>query len=1271
MKNTIIFVFKSLLLLSLLLLIGGLTYAFTLWMQWPWWVGLFFLLGYIGLYLSWIFIRKLLLRRKEQNFVHQVIEQDEAYIKGMDSSQEGLRDLQGRWQEAVETLKSSHLSKLGNPLYVLPWYMVIGESHSGKSTAIQSAKLSAPFSETRKIGGVAGTRNCDWWFFEQAVILDTAGRYTIPLEEGRDKQEWQKFLSLLVKYRKKEPLNGLVVTIAADKLLRSDQETVDSDARNIRQRIDELMRVLGKVFPVYVLVTKCDLVQGMTQFCNQLPEESLEQAMGGINKNNKGIRSFLHEVGEAIGDRLQKLRLQLLQGKRTPGQKQPSAAADLLLFPNEFQNLHKRLSSFVETTFQENPYQEPPILRGLYFSSGRQEGSPYSHFLHALGLIKEQEVLPDTNRGLFLHDLFARILPEDRSLFAPTQRAMDWNRLTRNIGLTAWSTIILALCGLLSFSFVKNLSTLQNSAEAFKQSVVLQGELLADTSVMERFQKAISTMEEHNNSWWIPRFGLHQSEKTERLLKQKYCLRYNDEFSERLNAQLDATVASFSAATPDNILGSFVAHLAKRINLIQARLDDKTPESLLDLAQPSFQPLFHGEDARLISELSDRVVQQYHYYLNWQDNRQTLLEETNRLQRDLQHILSIPETNLNWLVSWINHNSGMEVLNVQDFWNAPLNQKNIATVPPAFTLEGKNRIDTLLTEIEAALTDPLIITSNKTRFQKWYLMAYRQVWFDFADKFPQAEYYLDDGSSWQQVAMTMSTDKSPYFALLQTMARELTPLNEEEKDNEWIQLVNRIELARVEAMREAAIKENNSILAKVTKKGKKALKSIEKKTGVDSGELLASQLESGKIFNSYQNSLKDIVLATSSRSVSYSMAAEIFKEDPAISKSPFYAAKKDLISLRGELSQPGQEQKMVWRLLAGPLTFLRDYTCLEASCHLNGLWEKNVLVEIQDITDKTVLNDQLFQENGYAIRFIKGPAAPFLSRSLKKGFYPKTTLGRMIPFDKKFLHFLTEGIRLAKFKPDFALSDDIPLDLQLEADDVFGAKPEPKKEIPIPPEPTIKANYGVQITANPTSANKDASIMPHVTTLELVCGDKTTNLVNLNYPIRKKMSWEPENCEEVNLRIEIGSLVLKKNYAGKLALAYFAKDFKDGSYVFSPKDFPEQQKPLLRMRIKNIKVNFQIKGGRPLIDIIDQQERRAKVLAEVEEKRKADATSSGQAIKELLATWDRKQKMTALENEAVKKAWKAKQQQKVKQLKESWEQKLPDVPHDITSCWDN
>ncbi len=277
-------------------------------------MGIFLLLILVGLGIGFLFFRKLWLRRKEQQFVQQVIEQDESQLKKLSGKEkDDLKELQDRWKEAMEALRRSHLRKQGNPLYVLPWYMVIGESGSGKTTAITSARLSSPFAEVNRTSGISGTRNCDWWFFEQAIILDTAGRYAIPVDEGRDKEEWQRFMTLLVKYRKKEPLHGLIVTLPADKILQGGAEVLEEDGRHIRRRIDELMRVLGIKFPVYVLVTKCDLIQGMTQFCDQLPEKGLDQPMGFINQDlSTDVAAFLDRAMETLGERLRNLRILLL-----------------------------------------------------------------------------------------------------------------------------------------------------------------------------------------------------------------------------------------------------------------------------------------------------------------------------------------------------------------------------------------------------------------------------------------------------------------------------------------------------------------------------------------------------------------------------------------------------------------------------------------------------------------------------------------------------------------------------------------------------------------------------------------------------------------------------------------------------------------------------------------------------------------------------------------------------------------------------------------------
>jgi type VI secretion system protein ImpK len=63
------------------------------------------------------------------------------------------------------------------------------------------------------VRGIGGTRNCDWWFTDEAVLIDTAGRYTTQSSNREvDAAAWTGFLTLLKKFRPAQPLNGAIVT---------------------------------------------------------------------------------------------------------------------------------------------------------------------------------------------------------------------------------------------------------------------------------------------------------------------------------------------------------------------------------------------------------------------------------------------------------------------------------------------------------------------------------------------------------------------------------------------------------------------------------------------------------------------------------------------------------------------------------------------------------------------------------------------------------------------------------------------------------------------------------------------------------------------------------------------------------------------------------------------------------------------------------------------------------------------------------------------------
>ena len=1146
MKQIISLILKGLLVLVVVALALLIIFGAVLLIGWPWWVGIFILLGIIGLALAVMVLRKFFKRRSEQMFVQQVIAQDEAGYAALGPDEKSsAKELQARWKEAVDALRKSHLRKFGNPLYVLPWYMVIGESGSGKTTAIKSARLSSPFAEMTRTSGISGTRNCDWWFFEQAILIDTAGRYAVPVNEGQDKDEWQAFLSLLAKFRKKEPLNGLVVTVAADHLSRRTKEELEQEGLNIRRRIEELMRVLGAKFPVYLMVSKCDLIQGAAGFCDLLPEKTLNQAMGLVNdKLTLQVQGFVEDVFRTVSERLRELRLLLLN--------QPDRAAtasSMMLFPEELEKLREPLQAYINGTFQENPYQETPLLRGVYFSSGRQEGTPFSHFLNALGLIQGAEVLDRTNKGLFLHDFFSKVLPRDRRLFRPTQYMVQWRNLTRNMGLTAWIAIVVAACGLLSYVFVKNLNALSDIRKEFGKTTLLQGELTTDVIALDRFQTALASIEEHNRNWWVPRMGLNASEEVEGELKQKFVHQFQTGFLTAFDKAMGERMTRFDAQTPAKAFGAHVIHLARRINMLKARLGGQALEQLLARSRPAYDASVLGRDD-VIPDIQDRIGRQSVYALAWQQDEDALNQRLNHLQTWLKHLLTLPGGNLNWLAAWVDADPNAKITALHDFWGGAVDPEAVM-VTPAFTTSGKDQIDGVLAEIEAALNNPLLIAGLKADFTQWYRDAYLERWHGFVQAFFQGPATLSDRDQWQAVARQLLTDQGPYYALIYRLQSEFEPWIESGSLPSWVGLAYDWQAVRKQAAAGAAADlKDAGLVRKATSKVSSKLHQAEHAIGVKARAPLDTKVlfASGAALAAYEKELAAVAKGAESRQVAFKQAEAYFSQDPVTGESAILAAHRALVTIRDNLTpSPDKDDDLFWRIAAGNLDFLKEYICREAACVLQEHWEQDVLLKMQDVGQDQDVARLMMGPDGFATRYLNSTAAPFVTKSLKKGYFAKTVLGKEIALVPDFFTYLTKSAKASG--------------------------------------PTT-GSYKVKIKAYPTDTNQGAQVTPHSTLLEMECADRPMRLENLNFPISKTFVWRPSSCGDVVLKIMVGNLILTKTYSGYNAFAKFLNDFKTGQHMFPRSDFPSEEAALRRMKIKYLKVKYQFQGHRSALKLL-------------------------------------------------------------------------------------
>ncbi|MFS8070705.1 MAG: type VI secretion system membrane subunit TssM, partial [Byssovorax sp.] len=286
-----------------------------------------------------------------------------------------ITELQKQVQTGINALKTSKLGKGKRSgaaaLYSLPWYVIIGPPGAGKTTALKHSGLIFPHQDAGGGGGVrgvGGTRNCDWWFTNEAILLDTAGRYTT---ESDDREEWIAFLQMLRRYRTKRPINGVLVAISVADLIDAIEQQLEATGKKLRARIDEVMTQLQMVVPVYVLFTKVDLIAGFNEFFGDLRKSDRSQAWGTTLKldmvKNEPGRIFDAEFDVLCG------QVHARSLKRLAMERSREARERIFQFPLEFSGMKRNLSELIAATFQVNSFQGTPIFRGFYFTSGTQE----------------------------------------------------------------------------------------------------------------------------------------------------------------------------------------------------------------------------------------------------------------------------------------------------------------------------------------------------------------------------------------------------------------------------------------------------------------------------------------------------------------------------------------------------------------------------------------------------------------------------------------------------------------------------------------------------------------------------------------------------------------------------------------------------------------------------------------------------------------------------------------------------------------------------------
>lgn len=1094
----------------------------------------------LALLLVIVLARRILTRRRRRMQIQKIVTLDSS---GVPDDAPGSRLIDNRWNRAVSIMRQSYLGRWGNPLYALPWYMVMGKTGAGKSSSIGHSGLNAMQTDVGPEEGGASTRNCDWHFFREAVIMDTAGRYAVPLNEAEDSAEWREFLAKLARYRRKEPLNGLVIALAADTLY-GDGEHLLPEARCLRRRIDEIMRILGAKFPVYLMVTKIDLPAGMARLLETLPEAEKKQSVGILvqspeKRNLLPVDAQIVNALRVLADRLRTFCLYA----GNPGVDEAPSPHRILAW-EELRAMLPALRAYADEVFAANPYQETPLLRGIFFSSALRGQQKDSRAFPALGALARRAFrIRETVGGVFLHDFFGRVLPADRGLHRPIAEYLRWRSSMRSVAYGALLLATFGLSVLFCLSYQNNAQLLHRMSH-LKNSPSDAGMARRLLDFEQRFHSA-AQLQQEVDARTIPSMGFDHA----KLAYAAYAASLNEAFYRDVLtaalAGLDEKRSRLTATTDDREFFILISDLVWRYDLLDAVDKGKSFNDLLQIpAMPQgiLQSLGLGDAPQLAPSVAYSVARSM-YSMKDAAGREQLLRT---MRAALAQLPEIKSHSLQWIVHRAGTLSTLAPVRGDVFWagsqGGPLHD---VTLDPVYTKEGMAVTLDYLENLNLILDDHALKPSTE-EFLRWYATNYYRAWRNFALEFTGKAAALATLPARSEAVSLMSTDHNPYFALLLRMDDELRAVRQYlDPAPDWMDELDVFARSLRLVAKANPEKEKQSLAQRLKTGAQDIYNEFNDEVDAEARERDAKAQLLAQDVKAYLDSLHDLVPFTMGKDLSFNAIKEAMpnENNQGASQAPLTLAVAAANAMNARLDPNPAQNSPVYALTSGPMDFFRQRLMNGASCQIQAMWEGNILAKAGRLAPSQ-LQQRLFAEQGGIVRdFADNTLAYFLNHTLN-GYEPEKLAGQPIPFAADFLAFLNSGME--------------------------GYKP-------------VRDEYGVTVAALPADVNDGASETPYAVELSLHCAREKQELVNYNSPSSARFTWRQSACGDTGLSIRFKTITLDVLYAGENGFLNFLNDFQYGTKTFNARDFPDQEAVLGKLGISDITLRYRISGAEDLL----------------------------------------------------------------------------------------
>lgn len=412
--------------------------------------------------------------------------------------------------------------------YALPWFLMLGTKDSGKTSFLLNSGLKFPINKEtdRHLYDLKATENVEALFSNEAVFIDIPGNFGDSHKGTPQHRLWIYLCKCLFKARPTQPINGIIACVSMRELLNADAAKRSHLAREIRERLDEIQRKVRASIPVYLVFTKCDVINGFTHFFSRLSRTEKEQVFGCMTSE---ASMSISEMEEELQDLLQNLNSQILQ--KIHQERITHSRGDIFLFPQEIANLSTRIEDFIADTFESSRYHHPTLLQGFFFTCALDSRDLLASTLQGGELLYQTGFQPTVGEhatGFFLLELIKRvILPNNKSTELSRKHKLRsfFHGYASQVMVASLFVFGVVLLGISFANNYSRIESLDKNYGEFAEVYIETGQVYEPVSALPELAEMIKLTKVYNpdeDSIFKYGFGLYQGNKINEVVDSAY-----------------------------------------------------------------------------------------------------------------------------------------------------------------------------------------------------------------------------------------------------------------------------------------------------------------------------------------------------------------------------------------------------------------------------------------------------------------------------------------------------------------------------------------------------------------------------------------------------------------------------------------------------------------------------------------------------------------------------------------------------------------------------